>query len=265
MKMSVSREEQILYNFQNLATKNKLPHALIIECLNQEKALNEAIKTVKISLCHSNENIPCGICTSCVKIDSGSHPDVKIIYPEGSSIKVEEIRYIRQDAYIVSNEGRYKFYIIKFSDYLTLQAQNAFIKILEEPPENVIFILLCESSVSLLGTILSRCEIFRISGDFKKELNNECFKLAKKLMHASIKEDKLEIFKYISCIPGDRMYLKSLIESILENFIIAFKYESLSLNLEKTIEKIDKLTYISKLIKKNVNLNLIISYLSMVL
>lgn len=260
--MSISGGELTL---NDLARKNKLPHALIIECSDQEKAFNEAIETVKISLCHSSTKTLCGVCDSCVKIERGSHPDVKVICPDGNSIKVNEIRYLRQDAYIIPNEGKYKFYIIKFSDYLTLQAQNAFIKILEEPPRKVVFILLCESSGNLLDTVISRCEIFKIFSNLKKNLNNENFKLAEKIMQASMEENKIEIFKYISQIPSDRVYLKSLIESILENFISAFKYESMNLNVEKSLEKIDKLIYISKLIKKNVNLNLLISYLSMVL
>ncbi len=263
--MSGFCEESNLKDLHDLAIKNKIPHAVIIECRDQNTAVKEAIEAVKIEMCNSTYKKPCGICNSCLKIEKGIHPDVKILCPESNSIKVEEIRYVRQDAYKLPNESSYKFYVIKFSDYLTVQAQNAFIKILEEPPKNVIFILLCESSCSLLGTVLSRCELFRIPFNFNKSINNENFKLAEKLMRASIKEDKIEIFKLISQIPGDRIYLKNLIESILESFVNAFKDESLSLNPEKVVKKLDELTYISKLIKKNVNLNLLISYLSIVL
>ena len=104
-------------------------------------------------------------CVSCSKIESGNHPDVFCVFPEGpsSSIKIEKIRDIIYQASLKPYEARKRIFIINEAETATIEAQNAFLKLLEEPPENHIMILTASSLAGLLSTVLSRCKILRFN------------------------------------------------------------------------------------------------------
>lgn len=111
--------------------------------------------------CRSEEhNKPCGSCTSCRKFDSGNHPNIDIIKPTGASIKIKQIREIIAKVAKKPFESGYKVIILEEADKMTQDAQDAFLKTLEEPPANTIFILLVQNHNSLLPTVVSRCQIF---------------------------------------------------------------------------------------------------------
>ncbi|HHZ16302.1 MAG TPA: DNA polymerase III subunit delta' [Clostridia bacterium] len=104
------------------------------------------------------EGEPCGSCPECQKIAAGNHPDVLVISPDGLSIKIEQIRALQERFYYQSYEGNYKVIIIRQADLLTEQAANSLLKVLEEPPEKTVFILLAEALFKLPITIQSRCQ-----------------------------------------------------------------------------------------------------------
>jgi DNA polymerase-3 subunit delta' len=105
-------------------------------------------------------------CNSCRKIDKGIHPDVFVIEYKGlRDIKVDQIREDVEDRlYFKPFEGRYKVAIVDEADRMSHSAQNAFLKTLEEPPDESIIILLTSSPQSLLPTIRSRCQSLRFEG-----------------------------------------------------------------------------------------------------
>lgn len=101
---------------------------------------------------------PCFVCESCYKIQKNIHPDM-ILIDEGSthhSIKIETIRNLCLDCVIKPNEGLFKIYIITDVQNMTTGALNAFLKTLEEPPANVIFLLLAPNRMLLADTMVSR-------------------------------------------------------------------------------------------------------------
>lgn len=102
-------------------------------------------------------------CNSCRKIDKGIHPDVFVIEYKGlRDIKVDQIREdVEARLYFKPFEGRYKVAIVDEADRMSHSAQNAFLKTLEEPPNESIIILLTSSPQSLLPTIRSRCQSLR--------------------------------------------------------------------------------------------------------
>ena len=111
-------------------------------------------------LCENEIDKPCGECKSCVLSKSGSHPD--ILYIEKSkkkSVGVDEIKSAVKQAVIKPNESKRKVIIINEADKMTHQAQNALLKLIEEPPTYLTVILLCENTMTLLETIISRCSI----------------------------------------------------------------------------------------------------------
>lgn len=101
--------------------------------------------------------LPCGECASCKKILGGHSLDVMIFdREEHGSFGVDKVRELREDAVVTSNELDSKVYILDDFHYMTHQAQNAALKILEEPPKNVYFILLCKDIQNVLETVISR-------------------------------------------------------------------------------------------------------------
>lgn len=110
-------------------------------------------------LCSEEGNRPCGVCKDCIKVNSGMHPDVlEIKLPEKKqSIGIDVIRDNMEDINILPNEAEKKVYIVYTAEKLTVGAQNALLKVLEEPPYFVAFIIIVEAGNNLLPTVLSRC------------------------------------------------------------------------------------------------------------
>ena len=107
---------------------------------------------------------PCGLCDNCRKAEKGVHPDIITVTrrtdEKGAAkreIYVEQIRDLIADAAILPNEAERKVYIIRDAGTMNAAAQNALLKILEEPPYFVTFILVADNAGSLLETVRSRC------------------------------------------------------------------------------------------------------------
>ncbi len=98
----------------------------------------------------------CDNCLSCQKIDKGIHPDVRIVLPEKDTLGIEQIRELNRVTQWKPFEGKWKVYILEKAEKLTQEAANSFLKTLEEPPPNVLLILLSENKDVLLPTIVSR-------------------------------------------------------------------------------------------------------------
>jgi DNA polymerase-3 subunit delta' len=104
----------------------------------------------------------CGQCSQCVKLGHGTHPDVKWIERDGKRIKIDQIRALQLDARYPPLEATKKIYVVQDIEDFSFQAANALLKILEDPPKFVVF-LLTSTSVRVLPTILSRCQVLRLN------------------------------------------------------------------------------------------------------
>ena len=108
-------------------------------------------------LCKSQEK-PCCSCSACRKVLSGTHPDfITVDEPEKKTVSVDLIRRARADIYIRPNEGKRKIYLVPRAQDMRIEAQNALLKVLEEPPSYGLFLLLADNPEKLLPTIRSRC------------------------------------------------------------------------------------------------------------
>lgn len=105
----------------------------------------------------------CGECISCAKILRGAHPDVHLIVPEGQQILVDQIRGSANERGVIPEasrspiEGRTKVFVLEDAAQLNPHAANALLKILEEPPEDVVFLLVTADADMLPETVVSRC------------------------------------------------------------------------------------------------------------
>ena len=114
--------------------------------------------------CTSGSRRPCGSCLQCRKVLDGVHPDVITVDdPAKKTVTVDQIRRARADVYIKPNEGRRKVYLFPRAADMNPAAQNALLKVIEEPPEYAAFLLLTESAERLLPTIRSRAVPLRLS------------------------------------------------------------------------------------------------------
>ena len=135
-----------------------------------------------------------------MKILEDKSPDIYTVGLEGDkvSLGVESIRKIKNDMYTAPNDIDIKVYIIENADLMTDQAQNAFLLSLEEPPEYVLFFLLCESSVDLLETIRSRAPVLRTERLEKNDV--EAYLLANDKRAVALKAESEEEWNLLLCV-----------------------------------------------------------------
>lgn len=163
----------VISQLQALLKQNKISHAIMLDGATGlgKKTLAKIIAQAAVCA-HREDGVPCGVCSNCKKAEKGIHPDV--IFPEKSGVSqtysIATIRDVRTDAYVAANEAFVKVYIFTDIDNMGIPAQNALLKILEEPPKNVMFILTCESAFNMLATIRSRVQLFSLSPVSSAEL-----------------------------------------------------------------------------------------------
>lgn len=111
----------------------------------------------------TGRDVPCGVCEGCRKAFAGVHPDIITVDdPDHRSMTVDPIRAARSDMFIRPNEGIRKVYIIPRGQDMNENAQNALLKILEEPPDYGAFLILSTDAGRLLPTVRSRCAELRL-------------------------------------------------------------------------------------------------------
>ncbi|MDO5547634.1 MAG: DNA polymerase III subunit [Eubacteriales bacterium] len=113
-------------------------------------------------LCQST-SAPCGTCNICRRVEQSIHPDVTLVDLGDSEIKVDTARMIRSDCAVLPNESERRVFLIRHAQNMNIAAQNALLKILEEPPAYAFFILMTENASAILPTILSRCTQFALA------------------------------------------------------------------------------------------------------
>lgn len=166
MNNSLPFSEEIQRLPDNIVHDGRLPHALLIECTDAEKAAQAAVFLSMYAVCAAADK-PCGACKNCRNARNRAHADVLWLPlpPSKKQYSVEQVRALMKDASVLPNEAAAKVYILQNCDeWFSPLAQNTFLKLSEEPPQNIIFILLCKSAQSLLPTILSRFTVLRLKG-----------------------------------------------------------------------------------------------------
>ncbi len=151
-------QEHIIGFLQKGLASGKMSHGLLFSGPRGSGKGTLALLLAQAVNCLAPEP-PCGTCLSCRKTAGMNHPDVRIIAREGAHIKMEQARVLRLEASRPPYEGWKKVYILDGAEDMTAPAANSLLKILEDPPPYILFILLASRPRLLLPTILSRCQV----------------------------------------------------------------------------------------------------------
>lgn len=185
-----SEQARLASLLQNSIRNNRVAHAYLFAGNKGVGKKRLALEFAKTLLCESGkkEGIACGVCSHCHRIESGNHPDLHLVAPDGASIKIDQIRNLQKEFSFRAVESDRNVYILEHIDKMTVQAANSLLKFLEEPSYQVTAILLTEHPHQILPTILSRCqvvhfdempfekrvEILKNEGYFEPLLRNAC-------------------------------------------------------------------------------------------
>ncbi len=226
--------EEVKKKLSSAVDSGTLSHALLLTG-GTEKERKELSLLLSQALLCKNSPTPCLKCNTCKKIKSGIHPDVIITEGEAGkqrSIKIDTIRDIRSRAYIMPNEAPFQIFIILEASGMGEEAQNALLKILEEPPATARFILASRSRDDFRQTILSRVTPFAISEDSgqaagEKE-NSKAVKAAEDIFSALMTKNEAKIMLSTGALEKDKKNYKNALEKMilmLRNSIIS-KYRT---------------------------------------
>lgn len=157
----------------NSIRKDRISHAYLFQGGRGTGKETIAMLLTKTLFCTNKQGVePCQVCNVCKRIESGNHPDVHWIEPEGRSIKIEQVRHLQKEFTYTGLESNQKVYVVTHADTLTINAANRILKFLEEPSRQTTAILLTENIQSIIPTIRSRCQIIDLQPLNNKELEN---------------------------------------------------------------------------------------------
>ncbi|MCI1633305.1 DNA polymerase III subunit delta' [Liquorilactobacillus nagelii] len=159
------KQQKFLANyFASLLKQNQLVHAYLLTgpAGSGKRSLALWVAAGLFCLHPETTGSPCGKCAECQRILTGNHPDVIDVVPDGSSVKVEQTRFLKAEFSKSGVEGRRKVIILESAEKLTISAANSLLKFIEEPSGQMTFFLLAQNVNQLLPTIVSRCQLLKM-------------------------------------------------------------------------------------------------------
>lgn len=246
-----------------------LPHAFLIGGESGSGKTTLATEIAAALNCEmrneANAPLPCGECNCCKRVYSGNFPDLKVLSKpkDRATLGVDSIKDFREDMFLSSTESDYKIYVIDDAECMTTEAQNALLKVLEEPPKSVIIMMLAKECDKILTTIKSRAQYIPMARFDERELEEkllcisaearelkaadpsgfdavlmsadgrlgQAVKLSNKKYASECAEERADTVRIIKCITGKRSY-KDINEALS---YLPTKRQELSVALERLI------------------------------
>ena len=195
------------------------PHGVLVECQNESEGELFARFIANCLVCRG-QGKPCGVCSDCVKAQGKGHPD--ILETDGkkgksNTFSVDAVREIRDNAFVVPNESDKKVYILKNAHNMNDQAQNAILKILEEPPSYVFFVIVTTSKSTMLETVLSRVQVFSLLSEEEKITDKE-LSIVKNMVSAIMNINEIDLMEQTAVLQKNNQLAKTILELLTEVF-----------------------------------------------
>lgn len=246
--ISVVKKNYIDY-INKIIKNNKVSHAYLIELNNYEDDMEYIFDFIKMIICNieysklDKENNIIRL------IDDNNYPDIKIIEPDGATIKKGQMIDLQRDYSNKSLLDGKRIYVVKEADKLNPASANTILKFLEEPEEDIIAILLTQNRYKILETILSRCQILTIKENSMPIIEDDLYDLLKCVINPN--DFYIKYSSIVNDIIQDKDIAKEKLEKI-ENIIILYLENKYN---DKEID--DKLIKLFKDIDSNNLLNIL--------
>lgn len=183
----------------------KLSHAYMVVSASAQEREEAALRLAQMMLCEDETQSPCGQCRHCRKVLSGIHPDLNFVErdrDESGNFKrefsVKKMRWMLADAWVRPNEAERKVYVLRDAQTLNQSAQNAILKLLEEPPGRACFILCTDNAHALLETVRSRCTEWRVAAEAEQHFEEKILAAAEEYLDLAAKENLPELLRLLS-------------------------------------------------------------------
>ena len=223
-----------------------LAHAYILSGENAQARMDAARAVAAAMVCRG-EHPPCGECKQCRKAAKGIHPDIIAVEKRADKreIVVEQVRTMRSDAYIRPNEAERKVYVIHDAHLMNEEAQNAFLKVLEDGPSYAAFLLLTPTPEGLLPTIRSRCETV-LSAVTRAAEDPDLTRRAGELAGLLLEENRWRLISW--CVSHEKDKREDMMELLEETRKAVLRYRNkkttpkavtLALVLQEQIDRLD--------------------------
>lgn len=215
-------------------------------------------------------------CSSCIKFDSGNHPDFEIIEPDGKSVKIEQIRNLQDKMANKPIISENKIFIIDNAETMTEESQNCLLKTLEEPPKYGIIILIVSNESKILPTIKSRCVTLKFNKISDEELRKNFPELNDEeieILNGSLKQkdeikEKLEEYNEINSLVSNLnkgipylMNNSDVLYNGKDNIFELLDYLNIVLFKNKMYNKIEFVEKTKQKLEQNNNFEMSIDYL----
>lgn len=150
---------------KNSVRLDKVSHAYLIDSNYTMNIDKFVLSFIKFLICpyHYSDRNHCENCNRCSRIENRNDPEVRHIYPDGLTIKKEQLQELQEEFNLSSIEGNRRIYVIWDCDKMNVQASNSILKFLEEPLQNIVAILVTSRISSMLPTIISRCQYIKLN------------------------------------------------------------------------------------------------------
>jgi len=227
MSTNTIKQPSIQRLFIQLLQTNRLQHAYLFEGKMGTGKKDMAKYVAKGLFCIEQTGEPCQNCHACNRIETKQHPDVVEVEPDGQSIKIGQIRELKEAFTKSGMESRKKIVIVEDVEKMTNQAANSLLKFLEEPDGDILVILLTTARHRLLPTILSRCQLIHFP-QLSKKMQRE------NLEAAGLSEDRAALLSQLTADTTEALELaendtlKELIPVVWKWFSFIFKKDGQS-------------------------------------
>ncbi|MBQ4238290.1 MAG: hypothetical protein II698_03175 [Ruminococcus sp.] len=275
MEIRLQKENEALV--RELVGSGRIPHTIIIEGGDSEERVNAAVLLATGALCKEHDR-PCLSCPACQKALKDAHPDFFIPKPtkglKSGILSLKDLRdnYLAQMS-VRPNEADIKVFLFRDADKLLREdAQNALLKTIEEPPQNLLFIFTAESAKSMLLTVRSRARVVTLRHTFSTDSDSE--QAASSVIDGMISLYEYDMLKTLSSFK-DKQSMTAALGVFVEKLRQALSfYSGLSTTdpeVKKLTRKLDRARIIALIevtdqavrkLKTNINLQLLQTWLS---